>query len=353
MRCIRLFLLFVGLFFFLTAIAQQFAEKYDQAAAAYQSGDFSVAEKTWTELADQGDPNSQYAMGIMHLKKEARRPSDGAAFRNLVNAAKKQHVAAMFNLGVAYWEGRGVDRQPAKALNWWELAAQHQDAGAQYNLGLAYYIGEGRSQDTGKAVYWVKLAAKNGHPQAKSLLLTLEAEPLPTSVAEKRSKEKDQNSVAKVDDNEKKTTANADSKVEVPAPAALKPVNETQISLTKNLTELRAAPDFQATSLATLKAGISIRVIKPGKQWSQVVVARSYPVWVYETFLHDNDDGTGRIKGDRVNIRPRPSTNELLSPALGQLNDNDSVTIVLKRSPWIQVIPARVLPAWVASIDIE
>ncbi len=351
MRRIRSFLLLIGLFFSVVASAQQFAAKYDQAAAAYQSGNFAEAETLWTALAAQGDPNSQYAMGIMHLKKEAKRSQDGAAFRYLVDAAKKQHVAAMFNLGVAYWEGRGVNRQPEKAVNWWEVAAQRQDAGAQYNLGLAYYIGEGRAQDTSKAIYWADLAAKSGHPQAKSLLRTLKAEPLPASMAQKSIKETSQNTVAVAKNEVKKTaTGKADTSTSV---AVLKPVKGTQIRLTTKLTELRAAPSVQSTSLATLKAGVSVRVIKPGKKWSQVVVARSYPVWVYETFLQNTGNGTGTIKGDNVNIRPRPSTDKSLSPALGQLNNNDSVSIVLKRSPWVQIIPAQVLPAWVASKDIE
>lgn len=350
MRCIRSFLLLVGLFFSVVASAQQFTAKYDQAAAAYQSGDLATAEEIWTDLAVAGDPNSQYAMGIMHLKKEAKRSQDGAAFRYLVDAAKKQHVAAMFNLGVAYWEGRGVNRQPAKALNWWEVAAQRQDAGAQYNLGLAYYIGEGRAQDTNKAIYWVTQATNNGHPQAKALLQTLKAEPLPASTTQKTADKKAPEAAAVAS---KKAVVSSSKKADTPEPAELKPVKGTKIRLTKNLTELRAAPDLQSTSLATLKAGISIRVIEPGEQWSQVVVARSYPVWVYETFLKDNGNGTGTIKGDNVNIRPRPSTDKLLSPALGQLNNNDSVSIVLKRSPWVQIIPAQVLPAWVASKDIE
>ena len=163
-----------------------------------------------------------------------------------------------------------------------------------------------------------------------------------------------QNSVAAVMSEAREPASSNAGKANVAASdAVLRPIKGSQIRLTKNLTELRAAPSAESTSLATLKAGISVRVIKPGKQWSQVVVARSYPVWVYETFLQDTGNGTGTIKGDNVNIRPRPSTDKSLSPALGQLNNNDSVSIVLKRSPWIQIIPAQVLPAWVASKDIE
>ncbi len=98
------------------AIAQStlFAEKYDEAASHYQNGNYAQAEVLWGELADQGDANSQYALGIMHLKKEASKAKDSRAFAYLVDAAKQQHLAAIFNLGVAYWEGRGIPRQQAR-----------------------------------------------------------------------------------------------------------------------------------------------------------------------------------------------------------------------------------------------
>jgi len=359
MRRIRFFLLLTGLLLSINVFAQPIAEQYDAAAAAYQSGNFSQAEDIWTALAEQGDANSQYAMGIMHLKKEARRSQDGVAFRYLVDAAKKQHVAAMFNLGVAYWEGRGVNRQPAKALNWWEVAAQRQDAGAQYNLGLAYYIGEGRAQNTEKALYWVKKAAENGHPQAKALLKSIQKNPTPQI---NEPGQASQTVAVKQASGKKKQPSTAPPKIakKTPAAAVIRKVPEkqlqlegSQIRLIKTLSTLRATPDVQGASLASLKPGTSIRVIKPGKIWSQVMVARSYPVWVYETFLIDKGQGAGTIKGNTVNIRPRPSTDKALSPALGQLNEGDSVSIVLKRSPWVQIIPSQPLPAWIASKDIE
>ena len=150
---LRSIILLIILSFSATVYAQQTSGEYNIAASAYQSGNLVEAEQLWIELADQGDPNAQYALGIMHLKKEAQKPEDAAAFHYLVEAANKQHVALMFNLGVAYWKGRGVARQPEKALNWWEVAAERDDAGAQFNLGLAYYIGEGRDQSTPKATY--------------------------------------------------------------------------------------------------------------------------------------------------------------------------------------------------------
>jgi len=318
--------------FSFTVFAQQASNQYDKAASAYQSGNFVEAEKLWAALAEQGDPNAQYALGIMHLKKEAQRSDDATAFRYLVEAAKKQHVASMFNLGVAYWEGRGVARQPEKALNWWEVAAQRDDAGAQYNLGLAYYIGEGRAQSTPKAIYWVQQAAKNGHPQAQSLLLTMQ----------KESKEAVQD----------KQTARA-GKPAASRASSSQPEPNSRIRLSKISTPLRAAPNLKATQVSILKSGTSVRAIQTQDDWIQVVVARSYPVWVYETFLRDLGNGSAEIKGNKVNIRPAASTDNRTSPPLGQLNNGARVSIVSRQSPWVQILPSQPFPAWVKSEDMQ
>lgn len=334
-------LIFVILSFILaystTLYAQQTSTEYDRAVSAYQSGNFIEAEQLWIKLADQGDANAQYALGIMNLKKEAQRSDDATAFRYLVEAAKKQHVASMFNLGVAYWEGRGVARQPEKALNWWEVAAQRDDAGAQFNLGLAYYIGEGRPQSTPKAIYWTQQAAKNGHPQAKALLETLQLKAQSERATAK--------SAPAVGRQAQKKLSSAPSS---PPARSLPP--GTRIS--KNLTTLQAAPAANSVKLLSIQPGTSIQVLKTSGDWARVRVQGNYPVWVYETFLNDNGDGTGDIKGNNVNIRPSASTDNRTSPALGQLNQGARVTIVQKRKPWIQIIPAKPFPGWLRLRDI-
>lgn len=344
MRKLSYFVVLIALGFSTIVFAQQSSAQYDIAANAYQSGDFAEAEKLWVELADLGDPNAQYALGIMHLKKEAQRPEDAMAFRYLVEAAKEQHVASMFNLGVAYWEGRGVARQPEKAMNWWEVAAQRDDAGAQYNLGLAYYIGEGRPQSTPKALYWVKQAANNGHSQARALLLTIQnktkltAQSTNAAVATETSPESVAPGVTK------------QAKVAKVAPVSQP---DSRIHLSNKTTVLRAAPDLNSAQVLTLKTGTSVRAINTQNEWTQIMVPRSYPVWVYETFLQDLGNGNGKIKGNNVNIRPSASTNNQTSPPLGQLNDGQRVAIVSKRSPWVQIMPPQPFPAWVITRDIQ
>ncbi len=352
MRRLRLFIVLLTLGFSSIALAQQSPSQYDKAASAYQSGDFAQAEKLWIVLADQGDANAQYALGIMHLKKEAQRSEDTAAFRYLVEAAKKQHVASMFNLGVAYWEGRGVTRQPEKALNWWEVAAQRDDAGAQYNLGLAYYIGEGREQNIPKAEYWVQQAADNGHPQATALLVTIQTPPeaeLQTTfntADDKQTAAKLNNVKAPAPAPPEQTVTKGEAE---PAPEA----SDSRIHVSNRTTILHAAPDANSTQVFTLKAGVSVRSTQTSGEWTQIMVPRSYPVWVYKTFLQDLGNGKGLIKGSNVNIRPSTSTNNRISPPLGQLNDGQRVSIITKRDSWVQILPPEPFPAWVVTRDIQ
>jgi len=359
--------LFSGLLSSAVVFAQQgqSIEQYQAAAAAYQSGNFAAAEKLWSKLADQGNANAQYAMGIMHLKKEAQNARDQTAFRYLIEAAKNRHVAAMFNLGVAYWEGRGTRRQPEKAANWWELAAEQQDAGAQYNLGLAYYLGEGRKQDATKAKYWLEQAMQNGHPQAKPLLdkiasIAKPAKSTARTVDKQAAKPAGSTKTANAARPASPAPATKNNTVTAPKQTAQAETKSDRTKAAKAGTKanksastlaiqsaLKAAPNEAAATIITLQAGTGFKLIKRGKSWSKIQLGQPFPVWVHETLLTDLGNGKGEIKGNNVNIRPAPSTDKTRSPALGQLNKGDVVTIRSRRAPWVEILSARPFPGWV------
>ena len=61
---------------------------------------------------------------------------------------------AQYNLGVMYYEGRGVAQNYQQALSWYQKAANQGVAGAQYNLGLIYATGQGVAQDFQQAKAW-------------------------------------------------------------------------------------------------------------------------------------------------------------------------------------------------------
>ena len=58
---------------------------------------------------------------------------------------------AMLNVGVMYYEGRGVEQDYAKALHWYQKAADRGSVTAMSNLGYCYYYGRSVPVDYEKA----------------------------------------------------------------------------------------------------------------------------------------------------------------------------------------------------------
>src|SRR5262245_9064790 len=62
-------------------------------------------------------------------------------------AAEKGEARAQFNLGVCYYEGRGVTRDYAKAVEWYRRASEQGAEKAQRNLGFMLASGKGTGKD--------------------------------------------------------------------------------------------------------------------------------------------------------------------------------------------------------------
>ena len=62
-------------------------------------------------------------------------------------AADQGHAVAQFNLGVHYYNGKGVPQDDVEALAWYRKAAEQWYADALYNLGVMYSTGRGVPQD--------------------------------------------------------------------------------------------------------------------------------------------------------------------------------------------------------------
>ena len=78
---------------------------------------------------------------------------------------------AMFSFGCDYYEGsRGLPRDETKALELWHKAGELGYAGAYFNIGNAYYNGRGVERDNKKADHYYELAAMGGDPLARHSL---------------------------------------------------------------------------------------------------------------------------------------------------------------------------------------
>ncbi len=137
---------------------------FDEGLAAYQRGDYATALRDWRPLAEQGNANAQFFLGLMYGNGLGV-PRDYAKALQWWRKAAEQGVAgAQYNLGIMYDTGRGVPQDYAEAARWYRKAAGQGDATAQFNLGFMYGNGQGVPQDYAQAHMWFNLAASRFPP---------------------------------------------------------------------------------------------------------------------------------------------------------------------------------------------
>jgi TPR repeat protein len=107
---------------------------------SYLKGDYQAAYEEWLPLAELGDAEAQY------------------------------------NLGVMYDEGAGIDQDLVKAASWYRKAADQGFMDAQTNLGMMYYYGQGITRDHVEAANWFRRAASQGDQEAAGYLKLIEKE---------------------------------------------------------------------------------------------------------------------------------------------------------------------------------
>ena len=75
---------------------------------------------------------------------------------------------AIRNLGCCYFDGsHGLPQDYAKALGLWHQAAELGNTTSYYNIGVAYHNGNGVERDEKKANHYFELAAMGGHLDAR------------------------------------------------------------------------------------------------------------------------------------------------------------------------------------------
>ena len=74
----------------------------------------------------------------------------------------------MLSIGCMYRDGDcGLPQDHAKALEFWHRAGELGCAEAHYSIGIAYYIGRGVERDKKRAVHYFELAAMEGDVEAR------------------------------------------------------------------------------------------------------------------------------------------------------------------------------------------
>ena len=143
------------------------------------------------KAAEQGDPKAQYELGeayyygkgVLQSYSKAKYWREKAAFQGEFYAYsnKETETPNALRKKVMQEYGKTVETEEARReliahiyttpINTINLNATEQsDAETQYLLALAYLKGEGIEQSYEKAKYWLEKAAKQQHPKAQTLL---------------------------------------------------------------------------------------------------------------------------------------------------------------------------------------
>eukprot|EP00466_Bigelowiella_natans_P009969 jgi/Bigna1/55664/estExt_Genewise1Plus.C_670015 len=86
-------------------------------------------------------------------------------------AARRGNSNAIYNLGICYDEGYGVEKSTkAKAARCYFRASQQENSVALSNLGLCYQHGKGVAKNIAKAIGLYKRSAELGHKGAMNNL---------------------------------------------------------------------------------------------------------------------------------------------------------------------------------------
>lgn len=134
---------------------------------AYVSGNYPVALAEFTSLAEKGNAEAQYILGLMYVEGKVVPQDYKVAMLWYRKAAEQGNARAQNSLGAMYARGLGVPLDYQTALSWYLKAAEQGDSTAQNNLGFMYLNVQGVPADLVQAHKWFSLAAATGNEDAK------------------------------------------------------------------------------------------------------------------------------------------------------------------------------------------
>ncbi|MDE6389582.1 MAG: sel1 repeat family protein [Lachnospiraceae bacterium] len=117
-----------------------------------------------TELAHNGNNSrAQVSMGILYEEGKLVEQNDKKALDYYFMAAENGSTGAMNNIGNFYLHGKGTGKDYDKAFAWYKKAADLSgNAAAECSLGMCYQYGYGTAVDYEKARYFYELSVKQG-----------------------------------------------------------------------------------------------------------------------------------------------------------------------------------------------
>ena len=160
---LRFLLVVCALGLCLTALV---AADFDSGLSAFLNSDYRRAREIWQPLAEDGDAQSQFGVGMMLEGGHGIPPDAEKAAAWYRRAAEQGMTEAELSLGSLYEHGRGVARNMVQAAALYRSAAKKGNAQAQYNLAKLYLGGEGVTPNRDLGIAWMQRSAAQSYGRA-------------------------------------------------------------------------------------------------------------------------------------------------------------------------------------------
>lgn len=156
-----------ALWLLLAATVSQAATMED-ARAALGKRDYAAAMAILVPLANQGNAEAQYQLGVIYGRGNAAAPEDDvAAAKYYRMAAEQGHEGARARTALMYAYACGVERNDAEAAKWFKLSADNGAEGSMFHLGRMYLAGRGVPKDVAEATRLWKKSSELGYARAQ------------------------------------------------------------------------------------------------------------------------------------------------------------------------------------------
>jgi hypothetical protein len=135
---------------------------YQAGRDAYDIGDYSTALTVWQPLAEAGDANGQFGLGLLYGNGFGVDMIDEQALLWYGRAADQGHAEAQCNLAVIHLNGWGVPMNEEEAAKYYLMAAEQGITEAQIALGLIYAADYSPLYNKEEAYKWFSVADRLG-----------------------------------------------------------------------------------------------------------------------------------------------------------------------------------------------
>lgn len=171
------------------AVPAAYSDKYQDAKSAWELKDYSKARKLYIEATQEDPQNGEawYSLASVYSLGDGGVKDETKAFIAYRKAAELGQVYCMSRVADAYYEGRGIEADGNKAIEWYVKYIKNSDDGAPLvppMIGGIYASGGGGLKpDYVRAYAWLMLDSNPG-PQVKKLIAALEKEMSPAAIKE-------------------------------------------------------------------------------------------------------------------------------------------------------------------------